>query len=474
MIIVQIKRFILTVSLIAVAQALAYGRPNVLFIAIDDLNDWIGVMESHPDVKTPNIDRLANSGMLFTNAHCQFPVCGPSRTSVFTGYRPDTLNIFNNDAKTKDKNVQKMAADMKNSLLHEYFRNNGYKTMAAGKLMHKHVPLGSVDISGGHSGFGPKQKKKVNFTSNKTLTDWAAYPETDAKMPDTKAANWATERLKERHDKPFLLMVGFVRPHVPWNVPQKWWDLYNSKQIALAPYKKDDLDDVPQISRESNILSFMPQTEWAIEHNKLKQITQAYMASISFVDHCVGIVINALEESAYKDNTIVILWSDHGYHIGEKGTFQKHSLWRRATHVPFIISTPRMTPGSSNKPIELLDIYPTLLDLCDLPANEKNEGKSLKPLLNNPNASWGKVAITTYRKQAKHCKATNTPFHEQPSHGIYNERYHYIIYNDGNEEFYDLKNDPNEWDNLSANPEFEPIKAMLKKAFQNQILSLTK
>ena len=176
-------------------------------------------------------------------------------------------------------------------------------------------------------------------------------------------------------------------------------------------------------------------------------------------------------ESAYKDNTIIILWSDHGYHIGEKGTFQKHSLWQRATRVPFIISTPGMTPGKSQKPVELLDIYPTLLDLCGLPANMKNEGRSLKPILGNSDSTWDKVAITTYRKQEKHCKATNTPYIEQPSHGIYDERYHYIIYSDGSEELYDLQKDPNEWHNVAVDSLYASIKKRLKDSFDKQMKS---
>ncbi len=443
--------------------------PNVLFISIDDLNDWVGAMGTKADIKTPNIDKLASDGMLFTNAHCQLPVCGPSRTSIFSGYRPDTLGIYNNDSRTEDGNVQKMAKKMDNRLLHEYFRDNGYKTMAVGKLMHKHIAKGSVDQSGGRKpGFGPSPKKR-NFKAKGTSTDWNAYPETDAQMPDTKTAQWAADKLKEKHDKPFLLMVGFLRPHVPWNVPQKWWDLYDPEKITLAPYKKDDLDDVPKISKDSNILSFMPQTEWAIKNNKLRQITQAYMASISFVDNCVGTVLDSLESSEYKDNTIIILWSDHGYHIGEKGTFQKHSLWQRATRVPLIISKPGMSAGKNQKPVELLDIYPTLLDLCGLPANKKNEGKSLKPLLENTEAAWDKVAITTYRKQEKHCLATKTPYIKDPSHGIYDERYHYIVYSDGSEELYDLQNDPNEWHNIASNPELNNIKNRLKASFSKQM-----
>ena len=223
------------------------------------------------------------------------------------------------------------------------------------------------------------------------------------------------------------------------------------------------------MSKDTNILSFMPQTEWAMQNNKLTQVTQAYLASVSFVDHCVGKVLKALETSEYGDNTIVVLWSDHGYHIGEKGTFQKHSLWQRSTRVPFVVSTPGGRAGVCHKPVELLDIYPTLVDLCGLPENKKNEGASVKPLLMDPNAQWNKLAITTYRKQEKHCKATGTKFAEKPSHAIYDHRYHYILYSDGSEELYDLEKDPHEWENLAKKPESEPIKKRLRAAFLKQM-----
>ena len=461
---------ILFVTLFVFSLNTYASKPNVLFISIDDLNDWIGAMGKHPDVKTPNIDRLASRGMLFMNAHCQFPVCGPSRASIFTGYRPTTTQIYNNDKRSSDDNLQKMIRSKDNYLLHDYFRKNGYKIMAAGKLMHKHLPKGTMDKSAGRESFGPYTKKRVNFVSNNTGTDWNRFPEKDSQMPDYNTAKWGVEQLQEKHDKPFMLMLGFLRPHVPWNVPEKWWDLYNKDKINLAPYKKDDRDDLPKISKEVNILNFMPQTDWAIKNNKLREATQSYLASISFVDHYVGVVLKALKESSYKNNTIIILWSDHGYHIGEKGTFQKHSLWQRATAVPMIISTPQMTKGlKCYKSVELLDIDPTLVDLCGLIANKKNEGKSLKPLLENPKAVWDKVAITTYRKQQKHCKATKVPYRDKPSHAIYDERYHYIIYSDGSEELYDLNNDPNEWHNIANDKGNDHIKKRLKAAFDKQI-----
>ena len=214
----------------------------------------------------------------------------------------------------------------------------------------------------------------------------------------------------------------------------------------------------------------MPLTESLIKTNKLRQATHSYLACISFVDHQVGRVLDALKESPYKDNTIVILWSDHGYHIGEKGTFQKHSLWQRATHVPLIISAPGIGKGKTcSKPVELLDIYPSLIDLCMLPKNAKNEGTSLKPLMINPNGKWDKYAITTYRKQSKHCKADKIPYAKDTSHSIIGSQYHYILYSDGSEELYDLKEDPNEWRNLAKILEFNNQKTKMKNALKVQL-----
>ncbi|MBT5168411.1 MAG: sulfatase [Opitutales bacterium] len=447
----------------------AQDKPNVLMIAIDDMNDWVGAMGNHPDIQTPNIDRLAASGVLFNNAHCQFPVCGPSRTSVFSGYRPTTTNVLNNDGKVKDSAVWEMAEVLENKLMHEYLRDFGYKTMAVGKLMHNHIAIGSVDESGGRLK-NPKKRSEHNYDNENTGTDWGVFPGADSEMADYRQADWAIARLGEKQEKPFLLMLGFQLPHVPWIVPQKWWDLYDSERVSLAPYKKDDRDDLPGPSIATNILNFMPQTDELLETNKLRQATHSYLASISFIDHQVGRVLRALDSSIYKSNTIIILWSDHGYLLGEKGSFQKHSLWQRATHVPLIISSPDMDKGLiCTKPVELLDLYPTLVDLCGLPENPKNEGLSLKALIGNPDSAWSKLAVTTYRKQEKHSVATGTAYDGRPSHSVFDERFHYILYPDGNEEFYDLKADPNEWTNQASNPEFDDLKNRMNKALKNQL-----
>lgn len=428
--------------------------PNVLFIAIDDLNDWIGCMNGHPNAKTPNIDRLATQGTLFTNAHCQAPICGPSRASLMSGLRPSTTGIY---GQIVDKDLAAVPALGKDIIyLPQYFGQQGYKTMGKGKLFHKHAPEGVFEISEGREkGFGPKPKKRFKYDPKwfgkpgGTSTDWGAFPNTDEEMPDFRTAKWGIEQLKIDHDKPFFLAVGFVRPHVPWYAPQKWFDKHPIEGIQTPPYLKEDLADVPEISKRVHDIPMMPSTEWAKENGHWKDICQAYLACTSFVDFYVGEVLNALEASKYAENTIIILWSDHGYHLGEKNRFAKHSNWERSSKVPMIIAGNGLPKNQrTNQPVELLDMYPTLLDLCDLPPNSSNEGLSFKRLIEQPKQKWKKPAITTYGKN---------------NHAIQTDRYRYMIYADGSEELYDHQTDPNEWTNIATDPSFTALKKELQQ-----------
>lgn len=418
---------------------------NVIFISVDDLNDFPTFTHCYPDAKTPNMDRLAERGLMFTRAHCQFPLCGPSRASLMSGFLPATLGY---DDHMPDEALQDRTRQLGSELIHVWFRNNGYKTFAVGKILHKHVPKGSVDMSGGRGAFNAGTGNlKANWPQNGTSTDWAMAPEKDEDLPDHKAAEWAVERLNEQHDKPFLLMVGFLRPHVPWYVPKKWFDLYDKEKITLPEFKADDLDDVPQMARDINILPQMPRTTWAIENNQWRNIVHAYLACISFTDHQVGKVLDALDKSPYRDNTIIVLWSDHGYHMGEKNTFQKQSLWERASHVPLVIAGPGITGRRQcDRVVSLLDLYPTLLELCKLPTNAKNEGHSLVPLLKEPTQPWDYPAIIGWKKN---------------SFAVQNEQYRYIRYSDASEELYDHKNDPHEWTNIAAQTDMTSIKEQL-------------
>ncbi len=443
--------FVLTFTVVSGSLAGASDkRPNVMFIAVDDLNDMPTFMGRYPDAKTPNLDRLAKSGAVFTEAHCQFPVCAPSRASVISGFYPHTLEF---DKNAKDSIALERTRKAGGRLLPEYFRDHGYHTMAVGKLLHRHLPKGVVDESGGRGSWNKlPDGKRLHWdpVGGGTMTDWGPYPGDDSDMTDHKAADWAVDRLREEQEEPFLLMVGFLRPHVPWHVPQKWFDLYpEPESLAMPAFLADDLEDVPQFAREMNIYPHMPRTEWAIETGQWRDIVHAYLACVSFVDHQIGRVLDALEESPHADNTVVVLWSDHGYHLGEKNTFQKQTTWERASHVPLVMSGPGVTPGlRCDRPVGLIDIYPTLLELCGLPANELNEGRSLSPLLEDPTRKWKHPVLISWR---------------QESHALQANRYRYIRYPNGTDELYDHREDPNEWTNISDDPDHAEAKQRLAK-----------
>jgi len=428
-------------------------KPNVLFIAVDDLNDWAGY-SGEKQVISPNMDKLAKDGVWFSRAYCQYPVCGPSRASVMSGLYFHQLE--SKKLQMKDKDVADKVESMGSRLLHSYFQDHGYKTMAVGKILHKHLPKKSLDESGGRGGWDTHNDKngdrvKTHWKSDATLTDWDYSQKAESKMSDSKAAKWAVERLQEKHKKPFMLMVGFLRPHVPWYVPKKYFDMYDRDKVHLPPYKATDLDDVPEAARDT-LNDGYPRTEWALKNNQWKHIVQSYLASITFVDSKVGQVLDALEDSPYRDNTIVVLWSDHGYHMGEKNTFQKHTLWERSAMAPLIIKMPKkyerkMKKGQCDQVVGLIDIYPTLVDLCGLPANTKVVGRSLKPLIENPNKKWDYPALT-YRKDG--------------GKSIRSDRYRYIEYGDGSMELYDHSKDPNEWKNLAPAKEYAPALKMMQ------------
>ncbi len=417
----------------------AAGPFNVLFLAVDDLNSWLGCMRGHPQTKTPNIDRLAARSVIFHNAHCQTPICGPSRASVMSGYLPSTTGIY---GQIRDEDLREASTETASTpFLPQWFGRNGYHTMAVGKIFHQHAPQGTFAESGGRfAGFGPRPPQRMRWNREGTSTDWGAYPETDEEMPDFVTAGWAVERLRRQHSKPFFLAAGFLRPHVPWHVPKKWFDLFPPDALAMPPYQPGDQDDVPGISRRLHALPMMPTTSWAIESDQWKYIVQAYLACVAFVDAQIGRVLAALTASRYADNTYIVLWGDHGYHIGEKNRFGKHSVWEEATRTPLLIAGPGIAPGETRKPVGLIDLYPTLLDLCGLPVNSGNEGHGLGPLLDAPAAAeWPHVALTTYGRN---------------NHGVRDERYRYIRYEDGAEELYDHDQDAHEWRNVAGDKSY--------------------
>ena len=402
-------------------------RPNVLFISIDDLNDWLGVLDTNHQTKTPNIDRLAARGVTFTNAHCPAPLCGASRAAVLTGMQPGTTGIY---LHVDDRDIkQSNEASASAIFLPDAFEAHGYQTYGAGKIFHQGDGAGAFDEYVGHKSFGPMPNERIVYDPEDfgrpglTSTDWGAYPATDEEMPDYAVASFAISQLQQRHVKPFFLAVGFNRPHTPWYVPEKWFDLFPLGEIQTPPYLANDLNDISATGRVVTEVLPTPTTEWAIETNEWSKIIQAYLACVAFVDAQVGRVLDELDKSPYADNTIVVLWSDHGYHLGEKGRFAKMSLWERSTNSPLIFSGPDIPPGKSViQPVGLIDIYPTLLSAAGLPADPRLEGHSLLPLMRDPVADW------------QHWPT----IHFGPENiSLISISHRYIVYEDGSEELYD-------------------------------------
>ena len=423
------------------------ARPaNVLLIAIDDLNDWVGVLGGHPDTRTPVLDSLAASGMLFTNAHTQAPLCAPSRVALLTSMLPSTTGIY---FQIRDTLVKESSPATRRAVsLPEYLAAQGFKTMGAGKIWHGNDLAGTFQEYGqAGAWFGPRPPERQAYDPedgpnydgvNSTNTDWGAWPLRDEEMSDYKYADWAIDKLGRPHDAPFLLAVGFVRPHVPWYVPPRWLETFDPDQIALPPYNPDDMDDIPQIARDLSLSAPMPTTEYLKAKGQWADAVRAYLASVHWVDHQVGRVLQALREGPHAENTLVVLFSDHGYHMGEKNRFSKMSLWERDTRVPVMISGPGIPAGrTTSRPVGLVDLYPTMLDLLGLPANELNEGRTLSPLIAEPQREWPHPALTMFGPNMV---------------SVRGDRFRYIRYEDGSEEFYDHSNDPYEWTNLARDP----------------------
>ncbi|MBD0724744.1 sulfatase [Flavobacterium sp. L1I52] len=461
--IIVILVFVLVGTTITAQSKVAQsGKPNVLFIAVDDLNTWLGCLKNYSGTKTPNIDRLAARGVLFSNAHCQAPLCGPSRASIMTGLRPSSTGIYGMISDNAIRNKEN-AETNDIIFLPEYFRNNGYYTMGVGKLFHDHAPKGVFDESGGRvSGFGPLPEKRFIWDGlgpadkskyGRTSTDWGAFPERDDQMPDHQSVDWTIEHLNKTYNKPFFMGLGFLRPHVPLYVPQKWFDMHPLESIQVAPYLSDDLNDIPQVGLDINDLPMMPSTEWAIQTGEWKKMIQAYLACISYVDYEIGRVLDALDKSEYADNTVIVLWSDHGYRLGEKSTFAKHGLWDSATKAPLLFVAPSLPKGKViDTPAEMLSIYPTLLELCGLPAYDRNEGISLVETMKSNKAKNKSFALTTYGAN---------------NHSVRQGRYRFTQYEDGGQELYDHRIDPNEFTNLAKFPEYKSEIKRLKKYLPN-------
>lgn len=474
--------FLLLTIIICSGQNKNLNKPNVLFIAVDDLNDWTGYIGGHPQAKTPNIDRLAKKGVAFTHAYASAPLCNPSRVSLLTSILPSNSGVYGNaEAKFRKKIPDAVT-------LMQYFKLYGYKTMGAGKIFHGFNNPGDdqswdyyhrinrnpnlIQTKNG------KIKSKFNGRDielpHPSLFNWGPIDIEDEEMPDVKVANWAISELNKKHEKPFFLAFGFTKPHLPWYVPRKYFEKFPLDEIILPETIAADIDDLPPFGKKLAREIYIPSTgknfnvSGDVEHkqiisaNQWKKGVQAYLATINFADVYLGAVLDALADSQYAQNTIVVLWGDHGWHLGEKEHWRKHALWEDTTRTPLVIYYPDVIKNATSisHPISLLDIYPTLVEMCGLPTKENIDGKSFYELLKHPNQSWDRPVLMTLGKG---------------NHAVRTKRWRYIQYFDGTNELYDHNVDPNEWKNLSGltkyNDVIETLKKSLPKTKKNQSYS---
>ncbi|MDQ8192936.1 sulfatase [Coraliomargarita sp. SDUM461004] len=427
-------------------------RPNVVLITIDDLNDWASCMGAYPDARTPNIDRLADSGLLFMNAYCTTAQCGPSRTAMLTGLDANTTGLYRNEDywKVRFPGLQSMPM---------LFGKAGYAVYGTGKVFHGNTQKQIQEYcfeKDWDEYFVPNDSPTPRINNQpvhpmedvKPWIDWGGIDTDDSEMFDYNVASYAISKLEANHgDQPFFLAVGFHKPHAEWFVPQKYFDARPLEEITLPLYKANDLEDLPtgafKLTPNDPIFQRLNEKGW------LNGAIQGYLASVDFMDVQVGRVLDAIEENGHTEDTIVIIWSDHGFHLGEKEHWMKHRLWERSTNTLLMMRVPGKTTAKSvhASPVSSLDIFPTLADLCDLPKRKYRwDGYSLSELLTNPDWKRPKPVLTT---QATH------------NYAVRSERYRYILYEDGGEELYDHLTDPNEWNNLAHDSNYDTIKTEL-------------
>lgn len=422
-------------------EPLRRPKPNVLFIAVDDLNAWVGALGKRSDIKTPNIDRLAKRAQLFTRAYCPAPSCNPSRAALLTGVRPSTSGVYEND------NPWRLALPDAITLP-QHFMANGYEVIGAGKIFHNAYN----DRKSWHQYFAPPrfpEPEKVPANGlNSGHFDWSPVKATDEEMGDYKIVSWALERLQEKREKPLFLAVGLIRPHLPWFVPEKYFSQYPLESVKRPPVKENDLADVPAEGRR--LAKPNGDHRKVTQSGQWEKAVQGYLASITFADAMIGRLLDGLEKSPDGKNTVIVFWGDHGWNLGEKEHWRKFALWEETTRVPFMMVVPGITtPGAvCERPVNLMDIYPTLIDVCGLSPKTGLEAVSLMPLLQDPKAAWDRPSVMTYLRG---------------NHAVRTERWRYIRYHDGGEELYDHEADPNEWTNVAGDARYADVKKDLAR-----------
>ena len=424
--------------------------PNVLLIIMDDMNGFAGRTDLAPEPVTPHLDRFAKNGVIFSNAQCPAPVCNPSRTSFFSGLRPSTSGVYDNDQDSMPEGhlLRRITA------LPIYFREHGYLTAGGGKTFSS--SLGSIvkhrvwevtmdaDQRGRAEDSRPP-KDKLPLSGMRGKHDWGAFPDSREQMSDWQMAGKAAEFLSKPQSKPFFLACGIVKPHTPWYVPKEYFDRFPPDRITIADLAADENAGLPegvrvkpkQIKQEAPLVA------------RRKELVAAYLAAARYADDCAGRILEGLEAGPARDNTIVVICGDNGYQFGEKIVWAKGRLWEGSAHVPLVMAGPGIARNQTSKrPVSLVDLYPTLVELAGLPSKTDLDGVSIVPLLKNPSAAWDRPALTTSGFK---------------NHSLRTERWRYIRYADGSEELYDHDKDPLERANLAANPEFAEVKADLQK-----------
>jgi arylsulfatase A-like enzyme len=438
-------RKLIFLSTLFISSLSAETAPNILFIAIDDMNDWTGFLGGHPQAQTPNMDTLAKAGVNFTNAHCSAPGCSPSRNALLYGIEP-----FNSGLYPFYEHEIHQDLHQKYTSLPRLLKENSYNTYGSGKIHHGpkgdsrewtdyYEPKNFKMSYAQGEGYQVGKSHKSSFRP--TISPYEEHL-------DHQFVDYGIDILSQKHDKPFFLAVGIVKPHLPFNSPKAFFDALPAV-ISPPEIPNDDLKDIPKEAKSflktRDDKQFKKDKAW-------EDVRRAYLACISWADYNVGRLVKALEESEYADNTIIVLWSDHGYHMGEKNTFRKFTLWEESTRVPFIIKDLRpesnSQKGNCHQAVSLINIYKTIADFADIKVPNYVDGVSLSPLLQDLSKKINYPAITSWGKG---------------NYSIRSDDWRYTRYHDETEELYFHKTDPNEWHNLAQNPEYENKKNELKK-----------
>lgn len=493
----RLLAFVCALSAVSPLPAQNAPRPNVLFIAVDDLNDWIGCMKGHPQAKTPNIDRLAGRGILFTNAHCAAPVCLASRTALLCGRYPDQTGVFSNWGKTQGKPP---ARELQLPL---HFAAGGYETLGTGKIFHGKGDRFFGDFYETGQRWSPFTQEQASYTADELPSkgssqprhlvakgpggrdwilplnglpsernpggregesfDWGPVEVSDAEMGDARITDWALQKLESGHAKPLFLAVGYYRPHIPLFAPKRDFDgLPPLEQILLPQAPADDLDDLGEAARQFALDPITAGTHrHVLDHRQWREAVRAYLACISFVDRQVGRLLEKLDSSALADNTWIVFWSDHGWQLGDKQHWGKWTPWRQSTRMPLILVPPRSQQAARGQacaePVSLVDLYPTLIELCGLPPQAGLGGVSLAPLLANPGLKTDRAVVTAV---------------DPGNHALSTRDWRYLRYHNGEEELYDIARDPLEWRNLARDAAHRDQLAQMRQRLDDALAGM--